>query len=386
MKHGSNRLGLFAAGLLVPLMVGTSAYADDTELFVAAFDPAVTGSQPNVMFIMDTSGSMTDPVVTQVAWNAATDFDGCYQKDAYYFSTTGAKPPCGSNDYFWKEKNYCAASFSALAGVGQYQDGFKAWRGYVDRWVNLNGDRKNRRHECSADQGVHGETSGGDPYAVDGANGPWDIDAASKISYGTTYTLYDGNWLNWDSTGGTVTTSRIQVIKDVTKQLLDNVNGVNVGLMRFNRNEYGGQSGGPVIHAMADVGQSRESMKDTIDDLPASGWTPLSETLYEAGQYYAGRAVDMGDNGPDVYSVPASRVGNLATSKTYDAPVNFQCQKNYVVLLTDGAPTRDTDANSEIQKTRSDASSTYGSPRSRRRCARPTKAGTGTRSRPSTAS
>jgi len=350
MKQGRNRLGLFAAGLLVPLMVGTGAYADDTELFVAAFDPAVTGSQPNVMFIMDTSGSMTNEVITQVAWNTATTFDGCFESGAYYFSTTGNKPPCGSNDYFWKDNNYCEASFAALAGVGQYQDGFKAWRGNVDRWVNLNGNRKNRRHECSTDQGVHGQSSGGsDVWAVDGDNGPWADDEDSKISYGTTYTLYDGNWLNWDATGGTVTTTRIQVIKDVTKQLLDNVNGVNVGLMRFNRNEYASQSGGPVVHAMADVGTSRQSMKDTIDDLPASGWTPLSETLYEAGQYYAGRAVDMGNNGPNVYSVPESRVGGFAGSGTYDAPVNFQCQKNYVVLLTDGAPTRDTDANSEIQ-------------------------------------
>jgi len=188
MKQGRNRLGLFAAGLLVPLMVGTGAYADDTELFVAAFDPAVTGSQPNVMFIMDTSGSMTNEVITQAAWNTATTFDGCFESGAYYFSTTGNKPPCGSNDYFWKDKNYCEASFGTLAGVGQYQDGFKAWRGNVDRWVNLNGNRKNRRHECSSDQGVHGEFSGGsDVYAVDGVTGPWDADANSKISYGTTY-------------------------------------------------------------------------------------------------------------------------------------------------------------------------------------------------------
>ena len=69
MKQGRNRFGLFAAGLLIPLMVGTGAQADDTELFVAAFDPVVTGAQPNILFIMDTSGSMTDKVITQEAWN-----------------------------------------------------------------------------------------------------------------------------------------------------------------------------------------------------------------------------------------------------------------------------------------------------------------------------
>ncbi len=350
MKQGRNRFGLFVAGMLVPLMVGTSAHADDTELFVAAFDPVVTGAQPNIMFIMDTSGSMTNKVITQVAWNPNEDFDGCYETGAIYWTTSGATPDCSSDNYFWKGKNYCEASFDDLAGVGQYQDGFKAWRGYVDRWVNLAGNRKNRRHECATDQGVHGEFSGGsDPWAVDGDEGPWANDDDDKVNYGTTYTIYDGNWLNWNSTGGTVETTRIAVIKDVTKQLLDNISGVNVGLMRFNRNQYASQSGGPVVYAMNDVDAARESMKDVIDGLPADGWTPLSETLYEAGQYFAGRAVDMGNNGPNVYSVPESRVGGLASSTTYNAPGNFQCQKNYAVMLTDGAPTRDTDANSEIQ-------------------------------------
>ncbi|MDJ0928840.1 MAG: PilC/PilY family type IV pilus protein [Gammaproteobacteria bacterium] len=350
MKQGRNRIGLVIAGLLIPLLSGPTAYADDTELFVAAFDPVVTGAQPNILFIIDTSGSMDGEVVTQVAWDPNEEFDGCYEEDAIYWSTTGTVPGCGSNNYFWKNRNYCQASATDLAGVGQYQDGFKAWRGNQDRWVNLAGNRKNRRHDCAADQGIHGQSAGdGDPWIVDGDEGPWSDNDDDKISFGTTYTIYDSNWLNWNDTGGTVTTTRLQVVKDVSKQLIDNVTGVNVGLMRFNRNEYSGQSGGPVIHAMEDVNAARSVIKDTIDDLPHSGWTPLSETLYEAGQYYAGRAVDMGNNGPDVYSVPESRVGGAANGANYDAPVNFQCQKNYVILLTDGAPTRDKDANSEIQ-------------------------------------
>lgn len=350
MKQGRNRIALFAGSLLLPFMVGQGAYADDTELFVASSDPVITGALPNILFIMDTSGSMKDPVVTQQQWDSNLDFDGCYDSDMIYFSTSGDIPSCDSDNYFKKERNFCQASYATLDGVGQYQDGFKAWRGNRDRWVQLRDNRENRRHECESDQGLHGESAGGsEVWASDGATGPWASSPGNEITYGTTYTVYDGNWLNWNDTGGTVETTRIQVIKDVSKQLLDNIHGVNVGLMRFNRNRESDESGGPVIHAMASVDLAREDMKDTIDELPADGWTPLSETLYEAGQYYAGRAVDMGANGPDVYSVAASRVGGSASSKYYQAPVNFQCQKNYVILLTDGAPTRDTDADDEIQ-------------------------------------
>jgi type IV pilus assembly protein PilY1 len=115
--------------------------------------------------------------------------------------------------------------------------------------------------------------------------------------------------------------------------------------MRFNNRE-----GGPVVYAMEDIATARTGMIDAINALPASGWTPLSETLYEAGQYYAGRNVDYGDpygfeHGP-IVSVADSRVpGNAAV---YNSPMEFGCQKNFVVLLTDGAPTRDTGANAKI--------------------------------------
>lgn len=350
MKQGRNRLSLFIAAVLLPLLAGPAAWADDTDLFIASFDPAVTGAQPNILLIMDTSGSMTNPVITQQVWNPAMDFDGCYDRNAFYFATSNTPPPCGSNDYFWKDNNFCFAAENGLANVGQYTDGFKAWRGNTDRWVLLNGDRKNRRVDCQADQGVHGETEGDSArWIVEGLTGPWSSDQVDLASFGTTYTIFDGNWLNWNSGTGTVETTRIQVIKDVTTQLVNSWQGVNVGLMRFNRNEFASQSGGPVIAGLNDVDNSRDNLLTQIAGLPASGWTPLSETLYEAGQYFAGRAVDMGNNGPGVFSAAEVREGGDPSGANYEAPSTFQCQKNYIIMLTDGAPTRDTDANSKIQ-------------------------------------
>ena len=329
-----------ALGLI--LGAGAPAVADDTELFIASTDPLISGAQPNILFIIDTSGSMTTNVVTQEPWDSDQDWDGCFEADGIYFSTTNTRPACDSNDWFEREQNYCQDSWGALDGVGAYNGNVKAWRGNRERWVNLNGDRKSRRVECENDGGIHGNGSNSQVWAANGPTGPWEDVPDLQPAWNQQYFLWDGNWLNWQSGGGTVTKQRIQIVKEVTNQLLDNIDGVNVGLMRFNREE-----GGPVLKAMEDIATSRTDMKDTINSLPASGWTPLSETMYEAGQYYAGRGVKYG-NVQDPMSSAASRRGGDINSNVYSAPINAACQKNYVVLLTDGAPTRDVGANGLI--------------------------------------
>jgi len=348
MNALTRRFACLVFGAGVTLVAGSGALADDTDIFIADADPTITGAEPNILFILDTSGSMGSQVVTQVDWDPDQTFNGCYDSDAIYGSLTGTPPPCGSNAYVWKSANRCEASLSQLAGIGQYQDNFQAWRQNGSRWVNLNANRKSRPFECEADRGIHGDGGTG-TWAADGAAGPWSTDPGDEIAWNQDYTIFDGNWLNWNQSGGTVVSTRIQVVKDVSRQLLNNISDVNVGLMRFNRNANSGESGGPVIYAMSDVDTNREDMIDTIDALPASGFTPLSETMYEAGQYFAGRNVFYGNQVGNNLSVPASRVGGVITSDQYEKPVNFQCQKNYIVLLTDGAPTRDTDANGLIR-------------------------------------
>jgi len=350
MKAGSRKILWVLAGMLTALGAVAPAAADDTELFVAgggggggAGIPG-GGAQPNILFIVDNSGSMGSWVFTQVPWNATQTFGGCYRSDAIYFSTNGSKPGCGSNNFIWKTSNFCAASMSQLAGVGQYGDRMLAWRKNRNRWVALNGRRKNRPMECRTDRGVHGQNAG-DPavYASSSASGPWTNTPINEPAWNTNYTIFDGNWLNWNRSGGAVIQTRLQIVQSVVNNLLSNLNGVNVGLQQFNFTE-----GGPISHAMEDISTARAPMQAAVNALTPSTWTPLSETLYEAGQYYAGRNVDYGNFGP-VFSVPGSRVGNTFASNTYQSPIQFSCQKNYIVLLTDGEPTIDTSAQNKIE-------------------------------------
>ncbi len=344
MNAGCKQALWVLSGMLIVFGAAAPAAAQDVELFIADGDPTNTGAQPNILFIVDNSGSMGATVTTQVPWNAADTYTGCYDTDAIYFSSNGNKPGCNSNRYVWKTANFCDASKAPLAGLGQYSGDLLAWRSNRNRWEALNRNRKNREMECRDDRGVHGQNTGDAAVWASSSNaGPWTTSLSNEPTWNRSYTLYDGNWLNWDSSGGSITQTRLQIAQDVVTNLLDNISGVNVGLQQFNFSQ-----GGPISYAMENIATAKASIQQAVQDLTPSTWTPLSETLYEAGQYFAGRDVDYGNVG-SVFSVAGSRTGNNLSSDTYNSPIEFSCQKNYIVLLTDGAPTQDTGAHNRIE-------------------------------------
>lgn len=346
MNMIQNRLGPALLGVLL-VLGAVPTQADDTEIFIATSDPALTGAQPNILFVYDNSGSMSSTVLTQEAWDPALTYSGCYSATQLYFSTTATPPPCGTSNRINKSANNCKASLGPLASVGVYSDQMKAWRtdATTPYWTDLRGDSSSRRArpmECQDDAGNHGSADG-TWYAADGANGPWSANIANQIAWNTTYNLWDGNWLNWSTGGGMAVRTRMEIVRETTNDLLTSLNRVNVGLMHFNFEE-----GGTVRQAITDITTSRADMQAAVSSLTASTWTPLSETLYEATNYFMGRAVDYGNMGP-VLSVAPARVGNLISGANYQSPTNYACQKNYIVLLTDGLPTRDLGATSKIR-------------------------------------
>ena len=63
----------------------------------------------------------------------------------------------------------------------------------------------------------------------------------------------------------------------------------------------------------------------TLLDYKNDSWSPLAETLYEAGIYLQG--------GQDAI-----------TGTNYTSPVQYYCQKNYILIISDGDPTKDSDS------------------------------------------
>ena len=87
--------------------------------------------------------------------------------------------------------------------------------------------------ECQADQGVHGSGSGS-TYIANGTSGPWKSGSSGAVNWsstGGTYTIFSANYLNWfhyHST--TIFGTRIQIMKDVVKSVVDSNTNINIGL------------------------------------------------------------------------------------------------------------------------------------------------------------
>lgn len=349
-----------AAGMLWALISGLPAAADDTELFVGSTATLNPAARPNVLLILDTSGSMTNLVPSQGTFDPSVVYTGgCVPSRVYWRGGTGGAPDCTTARWFDATSFMCQTAINAFATAGRYTDRMGQYDpGSDDRWERVRSGEKSRLVECEDDSGSHGD--GGDPtevWAQDGDDSNlWSNDSNDEIDWTDNprnITVYDFNYLNYINGPSGLPQPRIDVMKAVATSTLSTVNGVNVGLMRFNIEE-----GGPIIHAMENITTARSVLTTTINGLPpnndgfgnftnANGWTPLSETLYEAGLYYMGRPVDYGNLASPQTSVTLSR--DPTNSSNYLSPIEYACQKNFVVLLTDGQPTRDVSAQSKIE-------------------------------------
>lgn len=139
---------------------------------------------------------------------------------------------------------------------------------------------------------------------------------------------YAGNYLNWlfynatDEQRATIPLiTRIQAEKAVITNLIDTYNPEEqpTGLVRFGVFILHSDDGGTLI---SKIGSPREVLLNQVEGVSADSWTPLAETMVDAIDYLR-------------------LTGNLA-------PIEYHCQKTFVVLLTDGYPTYDLDIPSYI--------------------------------------
>ena len=346
-------------GFAVALLAGAPAAADDTELLLINPDPT-QNPKPNVLFILDTSGSMDGEVSTINPYNSAETYEtGDCDPNRMYWTDVDVEPVCddSNNRYIEKSAFQCQYAANQIAGIGsfqntmvQYRDGGKNGGGTGPaRWQYLAPGYHTQPVECQADSGVHGDGRATYLWAANGTDldDPFTNVEAGELSWGSaprniSYTFYDGNYLNWKSSPETVTLTRLQVVQSVTSAVLSSVNNLNVGLMRFND-----EQGGPVLKAMQDLDDNRAAILSAIDGLDHEGYTPLSETLYEAARYWRGMPAYFGESDPDELLAHESTTDGAALLSTepdiYRRPTSNVCSKNYNVLLTDGEPRRDVD-------------------------------------------
>ena len=339
MKTLNKKLSAMLTGMFASVLVGLPAYADDTEIYVGQ-NLGVSEVPPNILFVVDTSGSMSTNVVTQTTYNPATTYSGSCSTSRVYYSASKTTNCSSTSNYFNLSNLQCKAAVDAFAISGYYQDNMAMWRS--SKWSTFSTSAHTSDVECKADSNVHGN-GGSAKYAANGSSGPWSTSSSSSITWSaaTNYTVKSGNYLNWEINASTTTATRIQIVKDTLISLVNSINNVNIGLMRFDSNA----NGGMMIYAMEPIATAKTNFIAAVNSLPADSNTPLAETMYEAALYFRGGNVDYGNtsyNGSTLTkSVAASRTTGTLTGTKYKSPIEFQCQKNFITYLTDGDPTSD---------------------------------------------
>jgi type IV pilus assembly protein PilY1 len=198
----------FVAALAVPLFTAGPVTADDTELFLGEVDP-IDGSQPNILFVLDTSGSMGGNVITKLPYDANQVYDaGCPADVVFWREGPGDPPACNSDNYFNRGALECESARIAFASSGVYTDRATQYHRGNIRWQRIRSGAKNREVECRGDRGIHGEGDPNKVFAQDGdLSEKWTADEAAEVSWtgartGRTYSLYDANYVNWWNDNG----------------------------------------------------------------------------------------------------------------------------------------------------------------------------------------
>ena len=179
--------------------------------------------------------------------------------------------------------------------------------------------------------------------------------------------------------------SRLDIVKNSAVSAIKKLSSsepINIAVMRFD--DKGNAKGGFVLQPFTptDSESNKSILTTAINSLISpttntnqksniGGGTPLTESFMEATRYFLGKtpkygAYDAGkysqvemkwSNNSDYYYDDhdaynyGSNIASMEYSNggyEYKSPVIATCQKNHIVLFTDGAPSSDTGANSDI--------------------------------------
>ncbi|MCK4834357.1 MAG: hypothetical protein KAT12_06250, partial [Gammaproteobacteria bacterium] len=364
------------AGLLLSSAFVPVATAEDIEIYTS-LGAAGTSSNPNILFIVDTSGSMSAETLVKDAYVDKSVYLGNCESTGVYFVDNGKLPDCATNtnwfdrtalvcdhsvagyladvydingDFVEKGKIITPTPDGALIRIGTYSDQLAQYDTIKNRWRELTiGTNAERAYkvECFSDSGIHGDNPGGgqDVFIADAveytSTDPADVEVPHQVWAGGSgnLQLFLGNYLNYlqDNTVPLSPKNRLEQVKSAVEIMVRGNTRVDIGLMRFDSKN--NANGGAVQYPILDVGADRNDFFTRLSTLQYGGWTPLSEVYYEALLYFGGKAADF-----SLLSNPGNQVTAdtmMPGGKVFRSPITSTCDKNYIVLLSDGTPTND---------------------------------------------
>jgi len=348
MKNSTRKMSWAGVGCALAMLSGSPVLADDTELLLATPGTNSNPFNANILLIIDSSGSMATTEQTVETYDGTNTYAGTCDNTKLYWTQLSVTPTCDvANTQLIDKATYvCELSFRQLDGIGVYSDTMVQYRvdsSGASRWETLEPGNSADVVECQTDSGFDGGlTAAQGTYAQAGTNiNPFTKDEMMEISWGSyptseSYTVYDGNYLNWKANPILITLSRFDIVKIATKTALSAINSSNIAIMRFNNLE-----GGPVILGMTDLDSNRAAIDSVIDAIIPDGFTPLAETMYESALYWLGQPAHYGELINEYPTDPLALISVGPDPEVYKAPTSPVCTKNYNILLTDGEPRDD---------------------------------------------
>ncbi len=329
------RRSLLAATALAAFLATPNAgrAQDDTDLFTVSVPP-------NVVVILDNSGSMNH-IVWHPAFDPAATPAGCNFWDnngTYFLDQADGDAPSGPGD--------------TRFGPGTYNRCGNIRTVFVDPVVqNASGDNDTRWSGRYLNWYF---SDAADAFANEILTATGTYSACVQNDFGIT------NFSRFRR-------ARVSAAQDVMREVVCNIN--QAGKVRFGLAEFrlpGGSNdpnGGYVLVPIQDFDTPPYSLNgspprthlqhfsNAIDALEADSWTPLGETLFQTYTYLmsrnsADRPNGVGGGTFPKYSYQTNTTGNFGDFTNNNAlippdPVQFACQKNFVVIITDGEPTKD---------------------------------------------
>ncbi len=290
---------ILAVGALLPAV---RAGADDTALFSATVPP-------NVVLLVDNSGSMA-----HIVWHEAYDPEITYSCN----ETNGGWPDPDATGFSLHDVTVTRCGTTRTYYVDPELEAKGIWTRFSFRYLNW----------------LH-SLPDGDPILAE-------IAASNNGSFSSC--LGGGSFHKYKR-------SRTTAAKHILREVICQVNAsgaVRFGLAQFRKGS--DPTGGYLAVPVDDYTATHAAAIDAfIDDLSPEAWTPLGETLFQVYTYFMSRDDDDRPLGVDgktkfpkyVYSTSESGAGGAETSSPPDSPVQYNCQKNFVVIITDGEPTKD---------------------------------------------
>jgi type IV pilus assembly protein PilY1 len=336
----------------------------------AASPPFITNAvPPNVLLLMDNSGSMNEAAYKPQAFDPTKTYYGlydpleCYDYGSEKFIPNPAANPatpgtCTNAPYLWSGNLLNYATMRRVDIVKWVMIGGTCSVGGRDAMGGcrqLIGQATFATGACCLDQTMsvsYAHASGRVPSSyLPGAGGTLYFHlVGSSGSLKGSFCLDDDAARPGSSSSSCSDTDsyvesgpwriRIDRFDNATGVIQEIGNKARFGLMEFNTDQ-----GGKVL---SDVGGNLQDLITAIEATTPSTWTPLAESLYEAARYFA-QIRPFYYNSDYPYTV-TNRDPYYFTSPKWAGTAQYvSCCKSFVIIFTDGEPTQDLAIPSALQ-------------------------------------